>query len=650
MYPFVAKPEYNSILLKNSAANLVTHPKKLLSKQSTVARRLVRLRLHRRLESFRLGLGQIDALPQLVILGLLSGLATGAVIELFRFVIEQPATYWMPDGLVENFEGFGPGARIMIIIAGSLSIGLLFTYFRDDKRKMGIAYVVERLHNHQGYLPLQNGILQFFGAAIAIISGQSVGREGPAVHLGATGSSLNGQWLRLPNNSLRTLVGCGTAAAIAASFNTPLAGVIFAMEVVMMEYTLAGFAPIIIAAVTGAAIAQISHGQAPAFLVPDISMHSLWDFPLIVFEGFVIGCAAALFIYVYRVCTQLQHIHIFIRIMLAGILTALVSVISPEIMGIGYDSMEQTLNGQLALNTLIVFFICKLLISAIVIGLGMPGGLIGPTLLIGALLGGIVGVCAQQFWPNNTSSVGLYTLLGMTAMMGAVLSAPLSALMTVLELTNTPGMMLPSMMTVMTAFLTCRVLFKQKTIFESASGSTQFSNQRDHLGTLLQRVCVTSVMSVRFKRCKRYLSKNDAIQMLAQRPQWIIVQESESRTVLRAADLANYLPQLEEPECKSTDAFTKNPETNSDTSPTANPNTAQVASTEPDAIDLLAIPGLRKDAITLDMRASLGEALEKFEQTEIQTLLICRTDESMITPVVGILTRDDIENYYHIPH
>ncbi|MBV1915878.1 MAG: chloride channel protein, partial [Pseudomonadales bacterium] len=185
---------------------------KSFNKPIIVALRLIRLRLNRQIRRFRFGLGKIDALPQLVILGLLSGLVTGGVIELFRFVLDTPATLWMPDGIVENFEGLDRSTRILFILVGALLIGLLFTYFRDDKRKAGVAYVVERLHNHQGYLPLQNGILQFVGAVVAIISGQSVGREGPAVHLGATGSSLIGQWLKLPNNSLRTLVGCGTAA------------------------------------------------------------------------------------------------------------------------------------------------------------------------------------------------------------------------------------------------------------------------------------------------------------------------------------------------------------------------------------------------------------------------------------------------------
>ena len=597
----------------------------------------IRTHLDHQFHKFRFGLGKIDALPQLTILGLLSGLISGAVIELFRFALEAPASLWMPDGAVENFEGLDKPTRVLFVLIGSLLIGLLFTYFRDDKRKAGVAYVVERLHNHQGYLPLQNGILQFVGAVIAIISGQSVGREGPAVHLGATSSSLIGQWLKLPNNSLRTLVGCGTAAAIAASFNTPLAGVIFAMEVVMMEYTIAGFAPIILAAVTGAVIAQISHGQEPAFQIPEISMHSLWELPYIAFEGFVIGCAAALFIYIYRRCTAYQHVHIFKRIMLAGLLTALVSIVSPEIMGIGYDSMEQALNGQIIINTLVLFFVCKLLISAAVMGLGMPGGLIGPTLLIGALLGGIVGFVGQQLWPDTASSTSLFALLGMTAMMGAVLSAPLSALMAALELTNAPGMMLPSMMTVMIAFLTCRILFKQKTIFESAIDSKEFSSQRDKLVTLLQRVGVTSVMSDNFQRCRRHITEHEAIHLLAEQPQWIIIQSGQDQIILRAADLAHYLEENTQSEKHRSEHIL-------DTEPQADPN-----EDSQHQIDLLSIPGLRKDAATLDMRASLSEALHKLDETGAQTLLVCRTSAPMISPVVGILTREEIENYYHIP-
>ncbi len=146
----------------------------------------------------------------------------------------------------------------------------------------------KRLHNHQGRLPLFNLGLQFFAGAIALLSGQSVGREGPAVHLGAGTASQLGQWLKLPNNSLRTLVGCGVAAAISASFNTPMAGVVFAMEVILMEYSIAGFVPVILASVTGAAVAQATFGNAPAFSVAPLQMSSLSELPLIIFCGLII--------------------------------------------------------------------------------------------------------------------------------------------------------------------------------------------------------------------------------------------------------------------------------------------------------------------------------------------------------------------------
>ena len=248
-----------------------------------------------------------------------------------------------------------------------------------------------------------------------------------------------------------------------------------------------------------------------------------------------------------------------------------------------------------------------------------------------------MGYLGQAIWSGPTSDIGLFTLLGMAAMMGAVLSAPLSALITVLELTNAPGMMLPSMMTVMVAFLTCRILFKQRTIFESAIGSNEFSSQRDNLDTLLQRVGVTSLMSDSFQRCSRYIAEEQATQLLSKQPQWIILQSDEDQIVLRAADLAHFLS-----------------ETVSVADRTAHPTSDDDSTIDtdnmPNEIDLLSIPGVRYETAALDMRASLSEALTKLDQSGFDTLLVHHTSAPMITPIVGILTRNDIENYYHVPH
>ncbi len=187
------------------------------------------------LESFRRQLANVDALPQLCVLGLVSGVITGTVMVAFRLLLEAGAALYMPDGDPEAFEGLMPWLRALLPIMSITLIGLLLYRQRSAARKLGVSHVIERLTYHQGRFPLRNWLNQWWVGVVSVLGGLSAGREGPAIHLGAAASSGLGLKLRLPNNSLRVLVACGTAAGISASFNTPIAGVIFAMEVVMME-------------------------------------------------------------------------------------------------------------------------------------------------------------------------------------------------------------------------------------------------------------------------------------------------------------------------------------------------------------------------------------------------------------------------------
>ncbi|HAP53266.1 MAG TPA: chloride channel protein, partial [Marinobacter adhaerens] len=245
---------------------------------------------------FRRRLSGVDALPQLAVLGLLSGLITGGVILVFRLAIEWPLEHFLPGDGSESFEQLDLITRGLLPLAGALGLGLLMHRLATHDRKVGIVHVMERLNYHQGYISMRSAIVQFISGVATVVSGQSAGREGPAVHLGAAFSSLMGQWMRLPNNSIRTLVACGCAAAISASFNTPISGVIFAMEVVMMEYTIAGFTPIILASVSAAIVTQAVYGTEPAFNVPALTMNSLTEIPWILAIAVIIGISAALFI------------------------------------------------------------------------------------------------------------------------------------------------------------------------------------------------------------------------------------------------------------------------------------------------------------------------------------------------------------------
>ena len=200
------------------------------------------------LDRLRLRLASVDALLLLAVLGLLVGLLAGGVTLAFRLLVEDIQSAFLSHP--EDYEALGWQARLLIPLAGGILVGTVLHFLSHEQRAVGIVHVMERLNYHEGHLPLRNIFVQFFGAAVSIISGHSVGREGPSVHLGAGSGSVLGQALRLPNNSIRTLVACGAAAAIAASFNTPLAGVIFAMEVILLEYTISGFVPVILAAVS----------------------------------------------------------------------------------------------------------------------------------------------------------------------------------------------------------------------------------------------------------------------------------------------------------------------------------------------------------------------------------------------------------------
>ena len=233
---------------------------------------MLQQRWYQWLDKLGLRLSGINALPQLAMLAIPVGLLSGGIIILFRLLVESSQGLFLPDGGAENYEAMAPLARLLLPALGGLVIGLIWQFLRPETSQVGVVHVMERLAFHQGKLPWRNALAQFFGAALSIISGHSVGREGPSVHLGATSGSQLGQWLHLPNNSNRTLVACGIAAAISASFNTPLAGVIFSMEVVMMEYSLVSFAPVILAAVTATTLTQVVFGDSPVFVIPNTQL------------------------------------------------------------------------------------------------------------------------------------------------------------------------------------------------------------------------------------------------------------------------------------------------------------------------------------------------------------------------------------------
>jgi len=581
---------------------------------------------------FRRRLSGVDALPQLAVLGLLSGLITGGVILLFRLAIEWPLEYFLPGGDPESFEELDLITRGVLPFAGAVALGLLLYKLPLQDRKVGIVHVMERLNYHQGYISIRSALLQFVTGVATVVTGQSAGREGPAVHLGAAFSSLMGQWMRLPNNSIRTLVACGCAAAISASFNTPISGVIFAMEVVMMEYTIAGFTPIILASVTAAVVSQAAYGSEPAFSVPPLIMNSLLEIPWIIAIALIIGIAAAAFIQIVETFSKHNHRPILLRLFLAGLLMVPFAIVVPEVMGIGYDTVQLTIDHQLTFWLLLGAGIAKLLITSVTIGLGMPSGVIGPTLFMGATLGGAMGLIGAEILPDMASSIGFYAILGMGAMMGAVLQAPLAALMALMELTRNPNIILPGMLIITTASLVTSEAFGKKSLFLTMLKSQGLSYQNSPVIQALRRVSVGAIMDRNILRTERYLTEDEARKALKSEPKWLIIEGSNGPTALMpAVDLARYLEDRRKPTAdaeKQTEGADSSPHD------------------EPDTIDLINIPANRRDIGPVQYQATLEEALNVFDQTSVEALYVQRHVAPTIQRVYGVLLKSDIENYY----
>ena len=555
-----------------------------------------------------------EALPQFAVLGILCGILAAVVMIAFRGVIELAQGVLLPPGGPENYEDLTVAARFIFPMVGVLVIAALFHRLSDASRNVGPVHVLERLAYHQGRLPLKSAVVQFVSAAVAIVAGLSVGREGPAIHLGAASASLAGQHLRLPNNSLRILVGCGVAAAIAASFNTPLAGVAFAMEVVLMEYTVIGFAPVILAAVSATAVTHIAYGGAPAFSVPTVVLKSVWELPYVLAMGLLIGVLAAAFtVLVDRTARYTKSWSFWVRALLVGVLTGLCAWPAPQIMGVGYDTVGSTLLGQMAISVLLTIVVFKLLATGITIGMGMPGGLIGPLVVIGAAAGGALGVFGQWIAPDSVSTPALYALIGFGAMMAGTLHAPLAALTAMLELTGNPHIIWPGMLAVIAAYGVSRVVFGQQPIFITLMRARGLDYRNDPVVQTLRSVGVGAVMNPGVAVLPR-VAKPDAIDAaLASSPAWVLVLGREGAAVaLPAVDLAR--------------------------------ERMKVSATA--EMDLLEVPAERRQLAPIGLQATLQEAVEVMDQSGVDGLYVLRPAAWDGTPGYGIITRADIDKSY----
>ncbi|MDA0239817.1 MAG: chloride channel protein [Proteobacteria bacterium] len=373
-----------------------------------------------------------------VIVGLVAGAGTVAIRKLIGFI--QFYAYGSDsESLFTEGHALEWWQILVVPTAGGLLIGLFIYYAMPGRRPLGIANVIEASALRGGRMSFRAGIGAAIASSASIGVGASVGREGPAVHLGATMGAWIAERLHLTRSLSRALLGCGAAAAVAASFNAPIAGALFAHEVIVGHFALSAFAPIVIASVVGTIISRATFGNFPAFEGGEHALASIWEFPAFVGLGVLCGVTAILFMRSAMMAEDIaQKIPTpqWVKPAIGGFLVGLIALILPQIMGVGYAATNEALRVELSLQLLIALILAKILATSISVGAGFGGGVFTPSLMIGAMLGGAYGLIVTGILPEYSSGPSAYTIVGMGAMAAAVLGAPISTTLIVFELTG----------------------------------------------------------------------------------------------------------------------------------------------------------------------------------------------------------------------
>ena len=394
----------------------------------------------------------------MAILAALVGLAGGFGAIGFRYLIAfiQEISYGSGGNLVELAALKTWYLRILIPAFGGLLVGPLVYFLAREAKGHGVPEVMEAVALRSGIIRKRIVVVKSVVSAICIGTGGSVGREGPIVQIGsAIGSSL-GQVLRVSEDRIRTLVGCGAAAGIAATFNAPVAGSMFALEIILGDFGLATFSPIVISSVVATAVSRHFLGNSPAFLVPAYQLVSAWELPLYVILGFFCALVSVTFTTVlYRGEDLFDDLKIpaYLKAFLGGLILGFLGLRFPHILGVGYETIDMALMQKLAWWFLLLLVVFKILATSITIGSGGSGGIFAPSLFMGATAGGFFGGVVHYLFPQVTASPGAYSIVGMGAVVSGTTHGPLTAILILFEMTGDYKIILPLMIACITCSL-----------------------------------------------------------------------------------------------------------------------------------------------------------------------------------------------------
>jgi len=388
----------------------------------------------------------------MAIFGLMVGVAGGYGAVGFRYLINfiQTLAYGSPEELLSVVQSIPWHMRILIPAIGGLIVGPVVYFFAREAKGHGVPEVMYAVALKQGIIRKRIVLIKSLVSAVCIGTGGSVGREGPIVQIGSAVGSTLGQLFKVSPSRMRTLVGCGAAAGIAATFNAPIAGSIFALEIILGEFEIASFSPIIISAVSATAISRHYLGNIPAFILPQYVLHNILEFPLYALLGVFCALVALGFtLFLYRAEDFWDAIKFpeYLKAVVGGLLIGTMGLVFPQILGVGYGAIDLALMVKLSGWFMALLVVCKILATSITIGSGGSGGIFAPSLFMGAMAGGAFGTVAHYLFPSIAVSPGAYAVVGMGAVVAATTHGPLQAILIIFEMTGDYKIILPLMVT-----------------------------------------------------------------------------------------------------------------------------------------------------------------------------------------------------------
>lgn len=433
---------------------------------------------------------------------LLVGIGAGFGAVIFRALISgfQSVAY---QGLGNLLVGIRPFHLLLIPALGGAIFGPLIYFFAKEAKGHGVPEVMEAVALHGGRIRPRVAVIKSLASAICIGVGGSIGREGPIAQIGSAIGSTVGQWFHLSDERVRNLVACGAAGGIAATFNAPIAGSLFALEVILGQLHTTYFGAVVISAVAADVVAQVFEGNARSFAVPEYALVSPWEFLLYILLGIMGALVAVVFtrsLYLSEDLWDSLPFPEYFKPVLGGLVLGVLGILAakrvgfPRIFGVGYDSISEALFGGFAIQVTISLLVFKLLATIVTLGSGGSGGIFAPSLFMGAMLGDAFGKVVNLLFPGFTAPPGAYALVGMSAVFSGAAHAPATAILIMFEMTGDYRIILPLMLATVMSTLISRAI-SHESIYTLKLTRRGIHLEQGQDIDLMQTVTVGEVMS-----------------------------------------------------------------------------------------------------------------------------------------------------------